>query len=29
MRKPLLLAVVGALGLATFVVNPIPAVGGC
>jgi hypothetical protein len=29
MRKPLLIATVGALGLATFVVNPTPATGGC
>ena len=29
MRKPLLIASVGALALTTFVVNPIPASGGC
>jgi hypothetical protein len=29
MRKPLLLATVGALALATFIASPIPATGGC
>ena len=29
MRKPLLIATVGLLGLATFVVNPSPATAGC
>jgi len=29
MRKPLLIATVGAMALATFVVNPTPATGGC
>ena len=29
MRKPLLIATVGVLGLATFVVNPTSATGGC
>ena len=29
MRKPLFVAVAGALALASFVVNPLPAVGGC
>lgn len=29
MRKPLLIATVGALALATWVASPIPATGGC
>ena len=29
MRKPLMIAMAGALALASFVANPIPATGGC
>ncbi len=29
MRKPLFVVVAGALALATFGVNPLPATGGC
>jgi hypothetical protein len=29
MRKPLLIATVGALALASWVASPIPATGGC
>ncbi len=29
MRKPLTIAVVGALGLASFALSPIAATGGC
>jgi len=29
MRKPLLIATVGLLGLATIVLSPSPATGGC
>jgi hypothetical protein len=29
MRKPLLIATVGAFALTTFVVNSTPATGGC
>lgn len=29
MRKPLLIATAGLLGVAALVANPIPATGGC
>lgn len=29
MRKPLTIAVAGALGLAAFTLNSVPATGGC